>query len=141
MSRSVLTAVDLLHREESAAVLKRAAQIAGLDAAALSVVTVVPDFGTSFVSTFFDDDAMSEALAQTQVALHEFVAETLPDHNAVRHMVSAGTVYDEILKAAETIEADMIVMGAAKPGLATRLLGPNAARVARHFDGSVLIVR
>ena len=66
MSASILVALDLAHEEVSAGLLKRAAQIADLDEAQLSVVTVVPDFGTSFVASFFEEDAMKAALAKVQ---------------------------------------------------------------------------
>ncbi|MEM7269160.1 MAG: universal stress protein [Pseudomonadota bacterium] len=141
MSASILAAVDLAHEEASAAVLKRAAEIAALDGATLSVITVIPDFGSSFVSSFFDDDAMPKALEEANAALHAFVDKTLPGHGAVRHITGNGGVYDEVLKAADQISADMVVIGAAKPTVPGFELGPNAARVARNFSGSVLIVR
>ena len=55
--------------------------------------------------------------------------------------VGHGTVYEEILHAAKRIDADLIVMAAHRPGQADYLLGPNAARVVRHAECSVLVVR
>ncbi len=48
---------------------------------------------------------------------------------------------EEILRVAREIEADLILLAAHRPELKDFLLGPNAARVVRHFDGSVLVVR
>lgn len=141
MSTSILVAIDLAHEDASEAVLKRAADIAALDGATLSVITVVPDYGSSFVASFFEEGAMKKALDATAEALHAFVDRALPRHAPHRHIVGNGSVYGEVLAAAKEIGADMIVMGAAKPGVTDYLLGPNAGRVARHFDGSVLIVR
>ena len=141
MSASILVAIDLSHAEESAAILRRAAAIADLDGAALSVITVAPDYGSSFVATFFEEGTIEKAAAHMNDALHDFVRESLGERGGVRHVVGIGSAYDEVLSAAEKVGADLVIMGAAKPGAAANVLGPNAARVARHFSGSVLIHR
>jgi universal stress protein F len=58
-----------------------------------------------------------------------------------RRIVAEGRIYREILKAAQTIQADLIVMGSHHPELKDYLLGPNAAKVVRHADCSVMVVR
>jgi len=52
-----------------------------------------------------------------------------------------GDVYREILGAAGTLDVDLIVLLAHRPGLSDYLLGSNAARIARHARRSVLLVR
>ncbi|MEM0945226.1 MAG: universal stress protein [Pseudomonadota bacterium] len=141
MSTSVLVSVDLSHPEASKPVLTRAAQLAELDKASLSVMTVVPDFGSGFVGTFFEPGTLDKALAAAQSELHALVDATLPGHGAIQHIIACGSVYDEILATAEKIGADLIVLGASKPDLATRLIGPNAIRVASHTEASIYIVR
>lgn len=141
MSRSVLAAVDLEHDVVSADILRRAASIAQLDDAELSVVTVVPEISHSIAATFFETDVMDKSLTAAKDGLHKLVERVLPDHNAVRHVIGSGSVYEKVLNAAAAVDADLIVIGAAKPGAAVFLLGPNAERVARHFSGSVLVVR
>lgn len=141
MSTRILAAIDLTHPVPSAAVLKRAAQLAALDGAELDVITVVPDYGNGFVASFFEDGTLKKAVAAANAALHAFVDETLPGHGPVRHVVGLGNVYEEVLAAAEKVDADLIVIGASKPDLADQILGPNAARVARHAKASVYIAR
>jgi universal stress protein F len=58
-----------------------------------------------------------------------------------RRIIAEGKIYQEILKAAQTIKADLIVMGSHHPELKDYLLGPNAAKVVRHADCSVMVVR
>ena len=141
MSTSVLASIDLAHEEASAAILKRAHQLAELDGATLNVITVIPDYGTSFVGSFFEPGTLKKALEAANGMLHDFVDKTLPGHGAVRHVVGCGNVYEEVLAMAEKVSADLIVMGASKPDATTYLIGPNAARVARHSAASVYIVR
>jgi nucleotide-binding universal stress UspA family protein len=55
-------------------------------------------------------------------------------------VVRAGNVYEEILKLADEIACDLIVMASHWPELKDYFLGPNAARVVRHANCSVLVV-
>ncbi len=50
-------------------------------------------------------------------------------------------IYEEVLRAAERLGADLIVMAAHRPELSDYLIGPNSARVVRHARQSVLILR
>ena len=44
-------------------------------------------------------------------------------------------------RAANRLGCDLIVVGAHRPELGDYLLGPNAARIVRHADQSVFVVR
>jgi nucleotide-binding universal stress UspA family protein len=97
----------------------------------------------SVVGTYFDDDHHEKALQEARALLADLVTEALgAEANAkVRHVVSTGSAYEEILKTAEADKADLIVIGAHKPDFKDYLLGPNAARVVRHSNCSVCVVR
>ena len=143
MTKTVLAAIDLVHPDTHAAILSRAEATAAQDGARLVVVTVVPDFGMSIVGSFFDASAEQEALKQAAANLHGAVAAVLGEDRdrEIRHIVRHGTTYQEILDTAKEQDATLIVMGAHKPDFRDYLLGPNAARVARHAKCSVFIVR
>lgn len=141
MTKHVLCAVDLTHGESEAALLRKAADLAGFYGATLSVVTVVPDYGMSVVGSFFKDGTMKAAVEEANTKLHDFVAHTLPDWEHVQHIVEVGTAYEMILDAIKRSQADLVVMGAHKPDLIDRIQGPNSARVSRMAPCSVLIVR
>lgn len=143
MSKSVLCAVELSDKETDKMVLEQAVRLADLDQAQLDVVNVLPDFGESWVSGFFESHHHEKAVEDTTARLKSVCAEILgEDRNAkVRHVVATGTAYQEILKVAEAAGSDLIVIGAHKPDLKDYLLGPNAARVIRHSGCSVFVVR
>jgi nucleotide-binding universal stress UspA family protein len=65
----------------------------------------------------------------------------VPEDVPVQHIVGHGTAYEEILRVAGDIKSDLIVMGSHRPNMEDYLLGPNAARVVRHANCSVLVVR
>lgn len=142
MAKRILVAVDLTHEADAWSLIAEAGRIATLDGAHLSVATVLPDYGSSWVGTFFKDGALADAAEAARKALHNLVSEILPDlAPEVQCIVEIGTAYKEILHAAKQAEADLIVVGAHKPDLADRVIGPNAARVSRYADVSVLVVR
>ncbi|MEM9523835.1 MAG: universal stress protein [Pseudomonadota bacterium] len=143
MSKSVLCAVDVSDPGVDENVLQQAARLADLEDAQLDVITVVPDFGMSVVSTFFEKSHHDRAVQETSDRLHAMVADVLGKDRAkvVRAIVSTGKAYEEILKTAKVAGSDLIVIGAHTPDLADYLLGPNAARVVRHSKCSVHVVR
>ena len=140
---TVLCAVDINGNEEDHKVLKAAKRLADLDGGQLDVITVVPDFGASLVAAYFQEHDIETARDGAQEKLKDIAESVLgPEENAsVRHIVAVGSVYEETLKAAEIGGADLIVIGAHRPDLKDYLLGPNASRVVRHSNCSVLVVR
>jgi nucleotide-binding universal stress UspA family protein len=65
----------------------------------------------------------------------------VPDDIPTQYWVRDGRVYREILAVAKEISADLIVLASHRPSLQDYLLGANAAKVVRHADCSVLVVR
>lgn len=139
----VLCAVDISNTNQDSAVLREAAAMADMHKAQLDVITIVPSLGMAQVGNFFGADYAEKATAHAEEGLKAMVRDVLGADRAanVRHVVSMGTVYEEILKVARVDNADLIVIGAHKPDFSDYLLGPNAARVARHATASVYIVR
>ncbi|WP_104020245.1 universal stress protein [Roseovarius nitratireducens] len=143
MTGPVLCAVDVSNPHRDDHVLRMAARLAALDDAQLDVITVVPDYGMSVVGTYFDKGHHPRIEEDALQRLHDLVAEVLgPEANEkVRHVVVTGNAYEEILRVARADGAALIVIGAHKPDFRDFLLGPNAARVVRHADCSVMVVR
>ena len=143
MTGPVLCALDVSNPHRDDNVLRRAAQLAALDAAQLDVITVVPDYGMSMVGSYFDAEHHPRIEEEARQRLCDLVAEVLgPEANdSLRHVVVTGNAYEEILRVARVDGASLIVIGAHKPDFHDFLLGPNAARVVRHAECSVMVVR
>ena len=141
MSKHILCAVDLTHIDDARALVAEAGRLAEMQGAILSLVTVLPDYGTSFVGSFFKEGTLKQAGEAARVALHKLADEVLPGHGNVQCIVEIGSIYEKTLEASKVCNADLIVVGAHKPDLADRIIGPNAARIARHADASVLVAR
>lgn len=143
MTEVVLCAVDINRPEEEASVLREAQKLAAFYGATLDVITVVPDFGASVVGSYFEAHHVKTARDGAATLLDKMVESVIGDeaNKHVRHVVAVGTVYEEVLKAAQVTGADLIVIGAHGEDFKDYLLGPNAARVVRHSKCSVLVVR
>lgn len=141
MSGKVMVAIDLAHANEQKNILEIGKKLADMDGASLSVVTVIPDFGMSIVGSYFAKDAGANALKSATEKLHEYVRETLGSDAGVQHIIRLGTAYEEILETSKELGINLIVLGAHKPEFKDFLLGPNAARVVRHSNCSVHVVR
>ena len=141
MYKEILLPIDLNHESSWKKALPSALELARTFGARLHVMTVVPDFGMSIVGGYFPKDFEKTALDGANDALHAFTKQHLPEGVSCQHIVCHGTVYEEILETAKTINADLIVMGSHRPELKDYLLGPNASRVVRHAAGSVMVVR
>lgn len=141
MFKNILLPIDI---DDSTAWPRTASVAATMsaDGAEVHIVNVVPDFGTSLVGSFFPDGFEKKALEEAKRQLETTVAgnDDLRGLGAKLH-IAHGTIYEEIIEAANKLGSDLIIMSSGRPELKDYLIGPNAARVMRHAAQSVFIVR
>lgn len=141
MYKNILLPIDLSEESSWRKPLQVAIDMCQKNDAMLRVMTVVPDFGMSIVAQYFPKNYEKEVAQKTLQQLRDFVKEHVPDSITVKHAVGEGSVYETILRIAKETKTDLIIMESLRPELKDYLLGPNAARVVRHADCSVLVVR
>ncbi len=141
MYKKILLPVDLPDSDEAQKALRTAVELARTYKSELHIVYVLPDFGVGMVSSYFDEGFQKAAMESATKQLEEFAATHIKNVPTVKTHVFYGTIYDQIIKAAEDFGVDLIVMGSHRPALEDYLIGPNAARVMRHAKQSVFIVR
>jgi len=141
MFKAILLPIDLASEASWRKPLRLAIEIARAGGATIHVMTVLPDFGKSVVGSYFKPGFEKEALADMAGQIKAFVAEHVPGDVQAKPHVAHGSIYDEIMRAADKLGCDAIVLAAHRPELRDYLLGPNAARVVRHASQSVLVVR
>ncbi|WP_371224040.1 universal stress protein [Roseovarius sp. 2305UL8-3] len=140
MYDDILVPIDLGHPEASHKAIRSACQIAKGCDAVLHLLTVVQPLD-SFTSTFFPSGFTHDATEAAQKALHAFSDAQDLAGMKVHHIVAHGAIYDQILAMSQKVGASIIVMTSHRPELSDYLLGPNAAKVVRHANCSVMIVR
>ncbi len=141
MYKTILVPVDLNQESSWKKALPVAVDLAQKNGGELHIVTVIPDYGMALVGSFFPPDHTEKALVAAQKDLATFVTDNVPSGVKASDHVKVGTIYKRILKAADEVNCSLIVMASHRPETQDYLLGPNAARVARHATQSVFIVR
>lgn len=138
MFKTVLVPVDVSIPGETQKVLAAAKALSAPWGAELHVVTVVPDMGMAIVGSYFDKGFEHASHDKAEQELAAAVAEA--GIEAKTH-VMAGTAYDRVIVLAGKLGADLIIISAHSPELKDYLLGSNAARIVRHSQRSVLVLR
>lgn len=141
MFKTLLLAVDVNDTEGAVRSTQAAVSMAMHEDALLHILNVVPDQGMPIVSASMAPDHSEAIRSAAEAALNKWITTNVPDTIAVKPHVVAGTVYDQIIKTADALNADCIFVGAHSPTLKDYLIGPNAARVARHASQSVFVLR
>lgn len=141
MYKDILLAVDIEDPDDQLKAVTTAAEYAKAFGSTLHVISVVPSYGMSIVGSYFPPDYEEKTLEKAKEGLHAFTDKHVPDGVNLQHIVGRGRIYQEILRYAEKIDADLVVMASHKPGLEDYLVGPNAEKVMRHATCSVLVVR
>lgn len=140
MHDNVLLPIDLQHSESWAKALPAAQELAG-EGGVIHLLGIVPDIGSSMVATFLPKGFEVKALAGMKDALDSFVDEHLAGSEVAVH-VGHGHVSETILKWAQDLDADIIVMASHKPDeLRSILISSHANSVVRHSPVSVMVVR
>ncbi|MEL6565600.1 MAG: universal stress protein [Pseudomonadota bacterium] len=141
MFKSLLLAVDVNAPEGAGRSAEAAISMARAEGATLHLLNVVPDSGMAIVGASLARDSMTNALNAARSELEAWAASTIPADITHDLHVAEGTVYDQIIRTAHALDIDAIIVGAHRPELKDYLIGPNAARVARHATQSVFVVR
>jgi nucleotide-binding universal stress UspA family protein len=141
MFKRILIPVDLDVEHSWTSTFPLAAGFARDWGASLHVLTVVPSFGMSLVGSYFPKGFENETLELAAKKLAEMVASSDLDPAITKTHVAHGSIYEEIINAADVLKADLILLTSHRPELKDYLLGPNAARVMRHASQSVFVVR
>ena len=139
--RNVLVPVDFSENAEAAA--RYASDVAQKFGAKLHVMHVVEP--ASFVNdlsnvpfTLSDKQLEATAMTDLEALSTRFIDPTVP----VSWMVKHGKGYQEIVKAAKELKADMIVISThGYTGLKHTIMGSTAERVVRHAPCPVLVLR
>ncbi len=132
MYTKILLAIDYADKASWEKALPLAIEEARLHGAELHAISVVPEI---LRLPNLPDNYGAGALDHVREKVEQIVGEGIPV------TVLEGSVYREILKQAHSLSVDLIIMASPKGESPYYLFGPNAARVVRHANCSVQIVR
>jgi len=134
--KSILLPIDIAHPETAPAMFEKAKALLVPDGR-LTAVYVIPDI-PAYVTFEMPDGFLPVTIRKAEQTLRDIVADA--DASADVHILT-GQAPRAVLAAADSEKADLIIVSSHRPGLADYLLGSTAARVVRHAQCSVLVIR
>jgi nucleotide-binding universal stress UspA family protein len=129
------------HTVEAEKALKIAIDEARRSKAKLTVMTVAPGFGMPIVASFFDEQTVANALKEVARHLRQYVDDNIPNDINTNPIVVEGNPAELILKQAKTDDIDLIVIASHNSQIENLLLGSCAAKVVRHAQCTVTVVK
>lgn len=139
MFRSILVAVDPDRRAEATKLLAVAAEIRRTFGAALTLATVMSDWGVMLRAQ--RSPVAARQLFEVAEARLAALAHSVAGVGEAHYRVESGLVYRGILNAAASVNADLILLSSPALRWQGGLFGTTATRVARHAPCSVFVVR
>ena len=140
MFKSILVPIDVAHRSSWQFALPQAIELAKAGGSALTVMTVVRDVKAMLEGVHLAYQ-LEQMVADAEGKLAAILEPYRADGVSIQADVRTGSIAREILAAARSQDADLIVMASHRPEMRDYLIGPNAAHVAQHASCSVLVLR
>ncbi len=139
MFKKILAPIDFAHVEKSKAIFDHAKVLADANGSELTLLNVVLEI-PPYVALEIPKGAQDKTMTQAEFTLSRLAKENgLPPTTKVE--IREGNPSNEILRMAEEMEADLIIVASHQPGLADYLLGSVAGKVVRHAQCTVLVLR
>lgn len=142
MFKKIFVPIDLAQQSSWKKALPVAVKMARENGAELAVFTVVPDLLMTLVGPFLPEDHQVNLMKEAESELKTLLEREIPDDiRALAYVRHGKRIYRQIIKAADELGADLIVLASHRPENKDYLLGPNAAQVVRHALQSVFVIR
>ncbi len=141
MYEHILLSIDLSDDASWQAPLEKALTLCETFKSSLHIVNVIPEMNIEAMQLYLPDDTKDNLVKSVTASLKGFIKDNVPTEIGAIACVAQGSIYSAILDTAKQVHADLIIIGAHRPTMGDFLLGPNSARVVRHAECSVLVVR
>ena len=141
MIKTILMPIDIHEESSWQNVLPIAVDHARRYDADLHIMTVVPHVELNMPGVLSPEKIYPQLRDAAQQRLESIIQPSAPADLRFHYAIGEGNVHREILRVAEEIKADLIILASHRPALSTYLLGAHAARVVRHAQCSVYVVR
>jgi nucleotide-binding universal stress UspA family protein len=100
--------VDIDYPETAAAVYQKASGLARLSGAQIRLISVMPGFGMPIVGSYISDNVRKGVTDRFKESLEKFIKDHCEE--PVSYTVRSGKSWEEIIRAADRWEADLIVV-------------------------------
>ncbi|MGF1909062.1 universal stress protein [Vibrio kasasachensis] len=142
MYKQILVPVDLNENGFSDRAVELAVWHAKQSNAEIHLLNVLPGMHMSMVASYFPKDAAQQMRCEVEKQLKQFAQQHIDDGVAHKVHIAEGKAYKAILKYAEKLAVDLIIMPSHKRSkLDKALLGSVTSKVVQASPISVLVVK
>ncbi len=108
MFNKILVPVDIDYPKTAALVYQKALDLAESTGSEIRLVSVMPGYSMPIVAAFISEEMVKKAKAQLKETLEAFIKDNCKE--PVTYTIKTGKNWEEIVKAADKWEADLIVV-------------------------------
>lgn len=134
--QSIMLPIDIAHPDAAADMFEKAKALLA-PGGTLTAVYAIPEI-PAYVTFEMPDGFLPVTMRKADQTLRDVVAKSGVDAEV---KILTGQAPRAILAAADSAKAELIIVASHRPGLSDYLLGSTAARVVRHAQCSVLVMR
>lgn len=143
MYKNILVPVDVYETSLADKALQHAQFLAQSASGKIHLLHVIPRFSPELTRGFISDARKMDEymINNSKEKLAELVKKInlLPDE--VHLHIRSGNIRDEVIKLADELSADVILVGSRNPNIQTHLLGSEAASIVRYAHVPVFVIR
>lgn len=141
MYNKIVIPIDLTEKFSWKTVIPPVLNLVNAFGSELHFVHIIPDYGMQMVEDYLPKNWIKDRKKKCQEDIEKVVQKYIPSEIKVHYYIGKGAVYDEVIQYATKENADLIVVYAVRPQLRNYMLGPNASKITRHAETSVLVIR
>ena len=141
MYKNIVIPIDLSAKYSWNAIIPQLLTLVNAFGSKLHFINVIPDYGLQMVEDYLPKNWLKDQKKKNADMMQALVDKYIPNDVDVDCHICKGAVYDEVIQYASNIAADLIILSAVRPELKGYMLGPNASKIVRHSQTSVLVIR
>lgn len=143
MYKNILVPVDVFEIGLADKALSHAQFLANSDSGQIHLLHVNPLFSPELTRGFISDARKMDdyLIKNSEEKLSELAKKSTLDESDIRIHVRSGNIRDEVIKLADELQADVVIIGSRNPNIQTHLLGSEAASIVRYAHVPVFVVR
>jgi universal stress protein F len=141
MYKNIVIPIDLNAKYSYNALISQVLSLANVFGSKLYFIHVIPDYGLQMVEDYLPKNWFKDQTKRSSEAMQSLIDKYIPKDVEADYYICKGAVYDEVIRYSNDVSADVIVVSAVRPELKGYMLGPNASKIVRHAQTSVLVIR
>ena len=141
MYKNIVVPIDLSGKYYWDVMIPQILSLVHVFNAKLYFINVIPDYGLQMVEDYLPKNWLKDQTKKSHDTIQQLITKYIPEEVDVTTKIVKGAVYDEVIQYSASVNADLIVVSAVRPELKGYMLGPNASKIVRHAETSVLVIR